>query len=173
LKFLDETGTLTPLQNLGASICVATIDIFGALPNADMLFEQSLISPDGIEKHKALADKIRKSGVQTIDDVERLKLLELALRFIPGKHKMVPMPDQLQDKILDARSRFREQISASAPGMYSFYRKTEYIDSHTILNNLFFGKLKTTDTKIQDKINEEIVQLLIEEDLLEAVGKIG
>jgi ABC-type multidrug transport system fused ATPase/permease subunit len=38
---------------------------------------------------------------------------------------------------------------------------------------LFFGKIKTAVPEIQDTINEQIIQLLIEEDLLETILRIG
>ena len=101
------------------------------------------------------------------------KLLELALRFAPGRHKMIELPDGLRRKILKARTRFREKIAADFPGAFSFYRKSEFLSSHTILNNLFFGKFKTNNPQIQDAISEQVVQLLIEEDALETILEIG
>lgn len=86
---------------------------------------------------------------------------------------MVALPVDLQRQILAARLKFRQQISSDQPGAYLFYRKNEYIHSHTILNNIFFGRLKTANPQIQDRINEQIVQLLIGEDLLESIVEIG
>ena len=173
LRFLDETKITKFLLDLGADLCQKTMDILGNLAGDETLFEQSPIPPDELDKYKALVEKLKKSDPQTLAIVERQKLLELALRFVPGKHKMVALSEPLKEKILDARTRFREKISIEAPGVYSFYRKSDYIFSHTILNNIFFGRSKTDDPRVQDKINEQIVQLLIEEDLLETVLKIG
>ena len=86
---------------------------------------------------------------------------------------MVVLPDAIEHQILKARTRFREKISVELPDAFSFYRKSEYIYSHTILNNIFFGRLKTTTPRIQDTINEQVVRLLIEEGILEAVVEIG
>jgi ABC-type multidrug transport system fused ATPase/permease subunit len=83
------------------------------------------------------------------------------------------LPYTLEQRVLKARTRFREKISVELPDAFSFYRKSEYIHSHTILNNIFFGRLKTTNPQIQDTINEQVVQLLIEEGILEAVVEIG
>jgi ABC-type multidrug transport system fused ATPase/permease subunit len=173
LKFLDQTKITKSLLDLGADLCQKTMDILGNLAGDETFFERSPITPDELDKYKALVEKLQKSDTQTLSLDERQKLLELALRFIPGKHKMVALSDPLKEKILDARTRFREKISVDAPGVYLFYRKSDYIYSHTILNNIFFGRLKTTDPKVQDTINTQVVQLLIEEDLLETVVKIG
>ena len=43
----------------------------------------------------------------------------------------------------------------------------------TILNNIFFGKMKTVNPRAQEKINQSIIQLLIEEDFLETILEIG
>ena len=45
--------------------------------------------------------------------------------------------------------------------------------AQTILNNIFFGTTNTDSPKAQDKINQSIVHLLIEEDLLETIVEIG
>ena len=100
-------------------------------------------------------------------------LLELALRFIPGRHKMVKLPEDLERQIVSASHLFRKRMSKEHPGAFAFYSKSDYIVSHTILNNLFFGSLKTTNSQIQNAIDEQIVQLLIEEDLLETLLEIG
>jgi len=173
LKFLDETKITKSLVNLGADLCQKTLDILGNLDGDDTFFEQSPITPNELDRYKKLMEKLKKSDMEALSIEERQQLLEPALRFKPGRHKMVAFSDPLRLKILDARTRFRKKISADAPGRYSFYRKSDYIYSHTILNNIFFGRLRTEDPRIQDKISEQIVQLLIEEDLLETVIKIG
>ena len=68
---------------------------------------------------------------------------------------------------------FREKISAEDPEAFTFFQMAQYIHSETILNNIFFGKLKTVTPQAQDKINTSIVQLLIEEDFLEKIVEIG
>jgi ABC-type multidrug transport system fused ATPase/permease subunit len=86
---------------------------------------------------------------------------------------MLALPIALQRQILAARVNFRQRMTSKAPDAYSFYRKNEYILSHSILNNIFFGRLKTVNPQIQDRIYEQIVQLLIGEDLLESMVEIG
>jgi len=55
----------------------------------------------------------------------------------------------------------------------TFYQSSEYIFSQTILNNIFFGKMKSTQPHAQEKINQSIIQVLIEEDVLETIIEIG
>jgi ABC-type multidrug transport system fused ATPase/permease subunit len=171
--FLEKTGLIGQLLELGVALCEKTIDILGNLPPDRAFFEQCPIKSEELDDYKFLAEQLKKTAATRLAPAEQQKILDLSLRFVPGQHKMAALTLDLQRKILSARIKFRRQMSSDQPDAYSFYRKNEYIHSHTILNNIFFGRLKTTDPRIQDRINEQIVQLLIEENLLESVVEIG
>jgi len=173
LKFLENTQLTDPLMILGSRLCKKTIVLLVGLPSSEMFFEQSPLAPEELEPYKVIADELEKSEWRKLSPESRKRLLELALRFTPGRHKMIVLPDGLKRQILQARTRFREKISIDFPDAFSFYRKSEYLFPHTILNNLFFGKITTAVPHIQDTINEQIIQLLIEEDLLETILGIG
>ncbi len=68
---------------------------------------------------------------------------------------------------------FAKKIAEDDPGAFTFYQMSEYIYSQTILNNIFFGKTKTSNPQAQEIIDQSIIGLLIEEDLLEAIIEIG
>jgi hypothetical protein len=108
-----------------------------------------------------------------LEPEDRARLLSLALRFVPGIHKMVALPEILEDLILEGRSLFKDKISAEDPGAFTFYAMSRYIFSQTILSNIFFGKMKTVNPQTEEKINQSIIHLLIAEDFLETVIEIG
>jgi ABC-type multidrug transport system fused ATPase/permease subunit len=86
---------------------------------------------------------------------------------------MIALPQILETLILEGRYLFREKISSDHPNVITFYQMSHYIYSQTILNNIFFGKTTTTNPMAQEKINQSIIHLLIEEDLLETIIEIG
>jgi len=173
LDFLAEADLKLPLLDLAARLCVQTIGILGNMPPDELFFIQSPIGADELDDYKTVAEHLKTTKAGSLPPPEKQKLLELALGFIPGRHKMIALPETLEQRILKARTRFREKISSELPEVFSFYRKSEYIYSHTILNNIFFGRLKSTSSQVQDTINEQVVQLLIEEGILETVVEIG
>jgi ABC-type transport system involved in cytochrome bd biosynthesis fused ATPase/permease subunit len=173
LAFLSRADLTRPLLSMGAELARQTVDILGNLPPDAIFFEQSPIGPDELDEFKVLAERLKRMKLHELDDADREKLLELALRFVPGDHKMVALPAILETLILEGRSLFRAKISTDEPEAVTFYQVTEYIHSQTILNNIFFGKTKVANPDAQDKIYQSIIQLLIEEDLLETIIKIG
>jgi ABC-type bacteriocin/lantibiotic exporter with double-glycine peptidase domain len=173
LDFLNRADLTRPLLSLGAELARQTVDILGNLPPDAVFFKQSPIGPDELDDFKGLVERLKRKKLHELSDTDREMLLELALRFVPGIHKMVALPAILESLILEGRALFHEKISKDDPELVSFYQISEYIHSQTILNNIFFGKTKTANPQAQEKIDQSIIQLLIEEDLLETIIEIG
>jgi len=172
-QFTDEADLTRPLLTLGADLCRQTVDILGNLPPENVFFEQSPIGPHELEDYKELAKRIAKKRLHQLTSQDQTSLLRLALRFTPGIHKMVRMPSIFEEFILESRALFKEKISEDDPKAITFYQTSEYIYSQTILDNILFGKTKTVNPQAEEKINQSIIQVLIEEDLLETIVEIG
>jgi len=173
LDFLKQADLTRPLLSLGADLARQTVDILGNLPPDAVFFEQSPINPDELDDFKILVSKLKRQKLHELSAEHHEKLLELAMRFVPGEHKMVALPALMENLILEGRAMFREKILNDSPEAITFYDISEYIFSQTILNNIFFGKTTTANPQAQEKINQSIIQLLIEEDLLETIIEIG
>jgi ABC-type multidrug transport system fused ATPase/permease subunit len=173
LEFLKEIGLTLPLLHLGAEICTQTVDILGPLPPEPVFFERSPIGPQELDDYGQLAERLRKAGIAALAPEDHQRLLELALRFTSGRHKMVALPEALEERLLQGRIRFREKIGKDDPGAFSFYEPSEYIYSQSILDNILFGKAKTVNPAVEEQINRSIIQVLIREDLLETIVEIG
>jgi ABC-type multidrug transport system fused ATPase/permease subunit len=173
LNFLDRVDLTRPLLGLGAELARQTVDILGHLPLESVFFEQSPIRAEELADFKPLAEHLRRRKLFELSADGRQKLLDLSLRFTPGVHKMVGLPKLLQDLLLEGRALFRNEILREQPDAFTFYSMDEYIFSQTILNNIFFGKTKTTNPQAQEVITQNIIQLLIERDLLETIVDIG
>jgi ABC-type multidrug transport system fused ATPase/permease subunit len=173
LNFLNTADLTRPLLSLGADLCRQTVDILGNLPPEAVFFEQSPINAEELEAYKTLVEHLKKKKLHELTGEDREKLLELALRFTPGVHKMAALPEMLETLILEGRALFREKITTDDPDAITFVEMSQYIYSQTILNNIFFGKTKTANPQAQERIDQSIIQLLIEEDLLETIIEIG
>jgi ABC-type transport system involved in cytochrome bd biosynthesis fused ATPase/permease subunit len=143
------------------------------MPPDKLFFEQSPIAPEELNDFRKIVERTKKAELRQLEDADRTKLLELALRFTPGIHKTVALPEVLESLILESRHLFREKISTDDPDAFTFFQMSQYIYSQTILNNIFFGKINIFNPYAQEKINQSIVHLLIEEDFLETIIEIG
>jgi ABC-type multidrug transport system fused ATPase/permease subunit len=174
IQFLNQADITTSLVTLGAELSKQTVDILGNLPPEMIFFEQSPIRPHELEDFKILVEHLKQTRLYQLNEQNRRKLLELALRFTPGKHKMVALSPVLKKEILEGRRLFKEKIYKDGrQKAFTFFDVSSYIHSHTILNNLLFGRTTKSSSQAQDKIDQSIIHLLIEEDLLETILEIG
>lgn len=173
IKFLKKEGLHQTLLDIGANLARQTVDILGNLPPEAVFFEQSPISAEDLPRYKSVLEQLRRQKGRDLSAQDSRSLLDLALRFTPGVHKMAGMGPEVQNVLLQKRARFRAEVSGDIPGAFTFYNPSEFIHSQTILNNIVFGNLTTASTQAQDLITQNIIQLLIERDLLETVIDIG
>jgi energy-coupling factor transporter ATP-binding protein EcfA2 len=173
MRFLGDEDLLRLLINIGVRLARQTVDILGNLRPDNIFFEQSPMSAEELPAYRLVLEQLRRRQTQELARDDYLRLLDLALRFTPGIHKMVGLGADLQKLLLEKRARFRTKISRDLPETFTFYSQNDYIYSQTILNNIFFGKTKTSSTQTQETITQNIIQLLIEKDLLETIVDIG
>ncbi len=173
LKLLSKADLTTPLLSLGAELSRQTVDILGSLSPDPVFFEQSPISLEEWDEAILLVERLKRTKLLQLSDMDRNYLLKLALRFEPGKHKLVALPAILERLILEGRALIHDSITRDNPAAFSFYQLSDYIYNQTIINNILFGQIKTSNPKALDMINQSIIQLIIEEDFLETIVEIG
>jgi ABC-type multidrug transport system fused ATPase/permease subunit len=173
MELLNRADLYMPLLTLGAELSRQTVDILGSLSPDPVFFEQSPISLEEWEDVILLVERLKRTKLLQLSDDDRNYLLKLALRFKPGKHKLVALPAILERMILEGRALIQESITRDVPAAFSFYQVSSYIYNQTIMNNILFGQIKTSNPKALDMINQSIIQLIIEEDFLETIVEIG
>ncbi len=173
LTFLDDADLTRPLLTLGKEIADQTVDILKNIAHEKLFFEQSPIKLEEFEMYEGLVREIKNKNLHQINKRQAIDLLDLALRFSPGKHRIAIIPEFMINLILEGRYMFRERIKYKAPHAIAFFRNDQYIHSQTIFNNILFGILKTTNPDAQEKINKFMIALLIGEDFLERMIEIG
>ncbi len=161
------------LIELGKELTARSIEILGKMPPDEVFFRQTPLLPERLEEYKEISARTDEMRLNAIDPEDAFKLLDLALRYIPGKHKIIGMPLTLEELVLDARGSFREKIVAERPDAVSFYDISQYIHSLPILDNILYGKPTTNHPRAQERIRKSIMQFLEEENLLGRIIEIG
>ena len=174
VNFLHEAGLKMLLMQTGAELATKTVDILKDLPSPDAIFfEQTPVAMDEFDTYRELAGRLGRVRLHKLAPADERLLLTLALRFTPGLHTMVELSPILEGLLLQGRAMFAERIATDLPGAVNFFRRDDYLYSMTVIDNILFGRVKTTSQKVLDQIQKTIVSLLIEEDMLERVLEIG
>ena len=168
--FLNDNKLTQPLEELGCAITKETMGLLTGLDNPELISEHSPIPVSQFDRaEKALANYKK----QKESDSDSRFFMVQAFNFTPAVHTMIALPVELKGKILEARKLLRKWAMEHFPKAFTFYNKDTYIEGQSLLNNIFFGRVKTGMAHAQEKINQAIMQLLIEEDALERVAYLG
>ncbi len=173
LQFLESAGLLEPLLDLGIELGRQTNDILTGFDSVDMFYKFSPVKPGSLDECRTSLDHLRFSGKAGLSEQERIFFLKLALGFIPGVHKTATLTEDMEQAVLAGRAAWIKWSEKHYPETFVHYNDAEYIADQSILNNIFFGRVRTDLSHAQEKINQAIVQLLIEEDILEEIASIG
>lgn len=172
-SFLDTTGLTDSLVSLGGDLLRHSLDTFSGGEYTDVSVGTPLIVPDQFENYQVVLNHLEANEPDNLSMAEQRSLLDLALQYTPGRHKLVTLQPELQERILFCRIKWHKRSKETLPDAFNPYQETAYIQDQSILNNILFGRIKTGQSAVQEKINQSIIRLLIEEDCLESIAELG
>lgn len=172
-RFLEEAGLEEPLLRLGLDVVNRTVPLLRDLQNDPFFFRQSPIALEEMDQFIDLYEQYGAARPERLPPSIRETLLALALRVIPGVHKMTVVPKELREAILASRTRFKAYCTQRDAGAFVYYSETEYLGGRTLLENILFGRLKEETSWAWTRITEAVVDLLHQEKLYDTVLEIG
>jgi ABC-type bacteriocin/lantibiotic exporter with double-glycine peptidase domain len=172
-SFLKSEDLLNPLLSLGVELAGQAVDILSGVGTADLFFKNSPVPADKLEECESILLRLKKQSLALLPPQNQSFLLSLALNFTPSIHTMSRLSSELRNKILSARKTFPQWSQTVDPHLFTFFSEENYIHGQSILNNIFFGKIKPGLPQAQEIINQSIMHLLVEEDYLEKIAAFG
>ncbi|OGR17499.1 MAG: ABC transporter ATP-binding protein [Desulfobacterales bacterium GWB2_56_26] len=172
-SFLQSVGLLEPLLALSVELARQAVDLLTGVDKVDIFFKNSPVPADRLEHCERILNRLKKQPLSSLPSGQQSFLLSLALNFTPAIHTMTRLPAGLEKKILAARLAFPKWAESIAADLFTFYSDTSYIHGQSILNNIFFGRIRPALPHAQEVMNQAIMHLLVEEDFLEKVAAIG
>ncbi len=174
LSFLKSSKLMKPLLDAGAALLQQTVDVLGSdIPREHVFFEQTPVDHASYDHYLRISELLNRETAEALAEGERRLIFKLAFDYTPAQHKIFDLDSSLEALILGGRKTFHDWSEKNIRGEVTFYSDREYLRSQSILNNIFYGSLTDDSPAVQDRVNQCIVQLLIEEDLLEQVAAIG
>lgn len=191
MELLRDEKLEKPLITLGFAIASHTVNLLADFQDDEFFFRDTPMEMDEFTMYSDLLDRI--SSPQPKDAESRKLLLILALRFVPRKHSIVPLPTALEKKIILARHGFQEKIvhiemdyckmhGTCTPcnkknrcgdvGAFIPFCPSEYLYTRTLLENILFGAVKS-ERILDEQLRALAAQAFSDEQLLGEVLTIG
>ncbi|WP_028579664.1 ABC transporter ATP-binding protein/permease [Desulfogranum japonicum] len=195
-RYLTEANKLYQrLIDLGLTIAQATVTMLRDVGDDDFFFQGSPMEPRELEYFQDMLNS-SKGKVPSSKNAQN-DLLCLALRFIPGRHKITTISHDLQVDIVQARHTFLHDIvhldfkacrSASEhlsndttlqplpiyqnhPDFIA-YCPSQYLYSHSLKDNILFGAVKKELQEHQDVLDLSL-RFFEQEGLVDEILDVG
>jgi putative ABC transport system ATP-binding protein len=169
---LEQEGLSDDLVVMGARIAETMTEIFRGVPPGHPLFEQfSFISADELPEYERILRRRASRGSARRE--EQTQLIALPLAYIEPRHRLGLLEDELQARLVAARSAVREMLErADNPGV-EFYDVDKVNPAAPLRDNLLFGRISHTAANAQVRITEVISKVIQELGLRGDIERVG
>ncbi|MTH98968.1 ABC transporter ATP-binding protein [Roseibium sp. RKSG952] len=168
--FLKQTGSGEKLKDIGVSIAQTMVELFANISgDSGLLGTYSFITQDELPEFDRIV-RIAKSPGQkpSLSENDRAKLIGLALKLVPAKHRLGVMTDELKEEIVASRHEFHEKVVNRSEEFIAIDPDV-YLPPLTIEDNLLFGRARVDRRDARQGIDAVIRSVVEETGLREPV----
>jgi len=174
LQVLDKVGLMRDLLEAGKQVAETMIEMFAGLPPDHEFFEQySFIGAGELPEFSALLARIDGTGVLDLGKEDRRKLLSLPFKLIAARHRLDVIDDSMQNRLLQARRVFRDELPKSAREQIAFFDPERYNAAASLQDNVLFGKIAYGEGEAARRIPALLTEVLDSLSLRACVIDVG
>ncbi len=173
LETLEAVELLDELVRVGQEAAALMLELFQDVEPGDPLFEQySFIKAEALADYQTIMTKTARGGAEALSDAERGMLLAMPFKLIPARHRLGLITDEIREKVLQARARFREKLPEDLAGAVEFFDPARYNAAASVQDNILFGKIAYGEadgpTMVGRLVDEVVEELDIRRDIVAA-----
>jgi len=168
--FLRDTGLDVRLEEIGLKIAETMIELFANVSgDSGLLGTYSFITQDDLPEFERIV-RIARSEAQKgrMAEADKARLVALAFKLVPARHRLGVMTDELKEEICEARKTFYDLVVEKGDTFVAIDPKV-YLPPLTIEDNLLFGRARVDRRDARQRIDEVIRSLVEETGLREPV----
>jgi ABC-type multidrug transport system fused ATPase/permease subunit len=163
-----------PLLQLGADLARDMVEIFKDIAADNELFARfSLVTAGELPEYAEIVARMGRGTLAQLPVADRDRLIRLALRLIPARHRLGQIDEAFVAKVLEARHRFAETLPPELAATFAPYDRERYFADGTLLDNLLFGKVVATSSLAVKKVNAIVEEVIEAAELRGLVLEVG
>lgn len=171
---LDKVALTEDILAMGRELADTMVELFADLPPGHEFFEQySFISSEDLPEFQALLGRIGKDGLNDLRADDRSRLLSLPFKLIPARHRLGLIDENLQNRLLEARRVFAEDLPDELAAAVEFFDETRFNTASSLQDNVLFGKIAYGEAGAAEKVSVVIHEVLDSLDLRPAVMRVA
>jgi putative ABC transport system ATP-binding protein len=172
-SILKKGGLDEAMFDMGVELAETAIELFADLSPDNPFFEQlNFMSPEQLELYGPIVARAKESGFEGVNESDRRMLLRLPFDYVEPRNRLRLLDQELQDKILQARHSFHENLPEEMQNSISVYNLDTYNPHNSVQDNILFGRVAYGSSNGPEKVQALIKALLrkngMDDDLFRA-----
>lgn len=174
LAALRETGLYDTLVGIGLKIAATMVELFANVSgDSGLLGDYSFITQDELPEFERITRLARsETGKGSLTPTDRERLIGLAFKLIPARHRLGVLDDELRSRIIAARPVFHKHL-AGAQQRFVVFDRERFVAPMSIEDNLLFGRPRVDRRDAREQIDRLIRALVDEMDLRRPIVRAG
>jgi ABC-type multidrug transport system fused ATPase/permease subunit len=173
-RVLDKVGLTDDLIEAGRQVAATMMEIFADLPPNHEFFDQySFIGAGDLPEFKTILGAIDAGHANALTPAQRHKLLSLPFKLVAARHRLDVLDESMQQRLLEARHVFREDLPEQARGEIAFFGADSYNAAASVQDNILFGKIAYGEADAMARIPQVLSEVLEALSLRPAVVGVG
>jgi putative ABC transport system ATP-binding protein len=161
LRVLDKVGLTAGLVDAGRQVAATMVELFADLPPDHEFFEQySFIGAGDLPEYAAILSRAENSGIAALPREDRHKLLSLPFKLIAARHRLDVLDEAMQNRLLEARRVFREELPEEAHEQIAFFDPEHYNAEASVQDNILFGKIAYGEADATVRVPQMLAEVL-------------
>ncbi len=174
LEVLHATGLDKELFEMGREIARTVIELFSGLPEDHPFFEQlSFMDAEEMPEYEAVIARTAGLDVEKMKADDLTMLLKLPFAYIEPRHRLGLMTDDLEARLLEARTKFSADLPEDLADAIEFYEPEVYNAASSLQDNVLLGRVAYGIADAHSQVHAAIQAVLSELKLRDAVFEVG
>ncbi|WP_417694057.1 ATP-binding cassette domain-containing protein [Roseibium sp.] len=172
--FLAEQKLDKKLQDIGQKIAETMVELFANVSgDSGLLGTYSFITQEELPDYERIIRLAKSASAKPgLADEDKMKLIRLALKMVPARHRLGVLDDEMRKEMIEARQTFLKEVVDKSPDFEAIDPEV-YLPSLTIEDNLLFGRARVDRRDARQRIDEVIRSMVEENGLREPIVYAG
>lgn len=173
-KILNSAGLTETFLEIGAQVAETMVDLFADLDaNHSLMDQYSFISADELPEFQSIMNRIKRDGLDSLPQSEKLRLQSLAFNLAPERHRLGLIDQDTQNRILTARQLFRASLPAELAASITFFDPEQLNLQSSIQDNVLFGKVVYGRPQAEASVRASMGEVLSGFGLTQEIVNVG
>jgi putative ABC transport system ATP-binding protein len=171
---LDRAGLTGDLVEIGMQVARIMVELLAGLrPEHEFFEEVGLIGAEDLPVFERILMRIEKAGVEVLVPEEKARLVSLAFKLVAARDPLGLVNEGLQQRILQARRAFGENLPEALRGSVEFFDPDGYNAAASVQQNVLFGTIPRGEAGNRERVHDAISEVLDELGLRRTLVELG